>query len=286
MKPKREARPLCVPIILIARTMGGREEDRPSLSGYDILIPRFWGRAFLHALVQHGASVVGQVERRQLHLFSQTPCFPWEYPEVTSGPISVVVRSPHFLEPFQPPVAFHGDIFPSSKPRSNQQKGQSHQKRLWVAKSTVAIPPPPQLVYPTLVCVVLRAHGRGVPREGGVIMCPLWSDYQTWARERLARQDGLTTWEREMENWISCKRGESQDTKEEEVPRAELGWVSSGGFSHFEGGGIGLGYCRVDQLYALQVAAVGQPRAIAGLVMYRNPASSCLRVATIHVLTR
>lgn len=63
-----------------------------------------------------------------------------------------------------------------------------------------------------------------------------------------------------------------------------MGWVTSGAFSFFEGRGVGLGYCRVEELYALQVDAVGQPKALADLVLYRNRASTCLRLAGIRVI--
>jgi len=139
-------------------------------------------------------------------------------------------------------------------------------------------------MLPTLVCVVLKAHGRGVPQQGAAILSPLPVHYEAWASERQAFQDGLTVWERKVDDWLSGICGEGR-TDLMSKSGEEIGWVTSGGFSHFEGRGVGLGYCRIEQLYAFQIGAAGQPRGMAGLVLYSNPASTCVRVARLRVVT-
>ncbi|TPX51035.1 hypothetical protein SeMB42_g02051 [Synchytrium endobioticum] len=81
-----------VPVLLIQRAAAYCTQDtnvlrrsRGLADGWDVIVPKEWGRAFWKSFIFAGARAGGLRERHSSWFESGLPCFPYEYPETNAG---------------------------------------------------------------------------------------------------------------------------------------------------------------------------------------------------------
>jgi hypothetical protein len=177
-----------------------------------------------------------------------------------------VIRNKDYAIPFFPTWVFqthHTDI------NSNY--------RLQINDSSVTIDPDmihdTTLPNPTLIKVVIRSTGRGIPVTGATLLQPLVSDYVAFTNHRLNREK-ITTSGRRLGEWRGCVVDRNNNST-----RHVIGLLTSHSDTNASG------FCDIIKLqFTFQISEKVVSGVGRTLVMFHNPDSNWIRPAILELM--
>jgi hypothetical protein len=260
------------------------------LTGYDLLVPKHWGRWFWHALIQEGACAIGVQDKDALMLQAGRLTFPRDFPDsmmascpdsmmascvlkggeravgsssmpcwTSSGTASShplgegawqVFRRPELLDVCKAPVKSSGCIFPEEE---SGRARLGNQSRVWRPK-VVGPMSVPSVLQGGWVGIFLEAIKGGVPEPHATLHLPLQEDLS----------------HRKLTTPVECER-------------VQVGFVTSGGFGFAEGRGIGIAFLEATGLFKIQLACATSVHNVP-IVMVRNPRSTKYRAVAFRLM--
>lgn len=299
--PSKPAEPLCIPVLALSTAYGG--------SGYDVVVPRAWGRAFWHRIVlMLGCKALGLQDVETLSTQLEQPLFPRDYVETAAGkadwlakveadrvqqlrrpaakrrpplpteapwlepgaPLFVVMRNADYLEALRVRgVGFHGAVLP---PPVDPHGGPAALRRGKPLDQGGAIPWPGHEEEQ----VVAAAQGQDPAFAIKTMAFLLLEAVGQGVAEPLGcillpNADDYRAWDAEGGKLSTTTMLAAGKGGE----RAVVGWVTAGAFSWSRARGVAMGLVHAEALQQQQRRAAGLVHAgAASVLIVRNPRST------------
>lgn len=282
--------------------VNNRPELRRSLAQYDIIVPSKWLRVLWQAFIFSGALPIGLNEVETISTMQASPSFPRDFIDTSAGqeywamkkseyesviskrpknkrkvvstvgcipsidclwkdveldkPLAIV-RNAAYIDAFLPPALQGLNRYGDGK----------------AVDAHDVIPECPALPFRTLIQVVLRCTGRGVPAEGAELICPTKNDYELWQSHN----------EHKTDTQLSGKRLREWPGVQSEENREPVGYIIHGLQSTVSEDRIAIGLLEACRLHAMLRDALMMGNVQCMLVLYRCRHSKWIRPALFDI---
>lgn len=284
--------------------VSNRPELRRAVAQYDIIVPAAWLRVLWQALIFSGAFAVGLDEVETISTLQAVPSFPRDFIDTAAGEEywatkksvydSIISKRPKNKRKIVSTVGCIPSIeclwsdVELDKPLAIVRNAAyidalvppalQGWNRYNYGKTVCAcddISPCPVLPFRTLVPIILRCTGRGVPAEGAELLCPTANEYALWRFHD----------EHKTDMQLSGKRLREWPGVQSEENRNPVGYITHGLQSTVSEDKIAIGLVEACRLHAMLCDALATGGTQYMLVLYRCRHAKWIRPALFDLST-